>query len=535
MTSRRRRRRAGDIENLAEAFDNMRSDYAAAKSSRFRRRRTGVPAVGGDADYHYRSESDYLKMMEYARDMDRNDAVIGQGVDRAVSNMLQDGLRLNPSTGDKGIDAENVARWQEWSVDDQQCDLAGEDTFWDFEYAAARSCFIDGDIVVLPTDTGALQLVEAHRLRTPKNAFRRKKVPVHGVVMDDRRRRTEYWLTTKNLDPWEALHKISDVTKYPAYQKDAATGELHKAVLHVILSKKRYTQTRGVTALAPIFDHAGMYEDINFAELVHQQVATCFAIFHERELDWRDGEMPQTGDRETETMASGETRLVEGISPGMRIAGLPGEKLRMDSPNIPSPEFFRHMEHVLTMIGINLGLPLMMLLMDSTKSNFSAWRGAVDQARIGFRTNQRRLANRLHRPVYRWKVRQWMADDSALRNAHNKPGVDVFRHSWGFPTWPYIEPLKDATADALRARTAQSSPRRLCAERNTDWEEIAAEIPEDNGLLIEGALKKATELNKKFPGASVTWREVAMLPVPEGMIIRADSSATEPASKEPEK
>ena len=73
----RRRRRIEDQPSLAGWFDGMRADYDAAKSSRFQRKRTGVSLGGSGADYHFRSEADYLRLMEYSRDLDRNDLAIG--------------------------------------------------------------------------------------------------------------------------------------------------------------------------------------------------------------------------------------------------------------------------------------------------------------------------------------------------------------------------------------------------------------------------------------------------------------------------
>ena len=74
---------------MSAEFDGMRADYEAAKrSSRFQRRRRGVPTMGAGADYHYASESDYLWMQEAARDIYRNDVVVGQITDRAVVNTI---------------------------------------------------------------------------------------------------------------------------------------------------------------------------------------------------------------------------------------------------------------------------------------------------------------------------------------------------------------------------------------------------------------------------------------------------------------
>src|SRR3989304_7245660 len=98
--------------NLAEHFADLKADYAAAKQSRFRRRRTGISPTGSGADYHYRNESDYLRVMEYARAMDRDDVIVGQTVDRSVANEIQDGFTLTPQTPDASANEDLTARWR---------------------------------------------------------------------------------------------------------------------------------------------------------------------------------------------------------------------------------------------------------------------------------------------------------------------------------------------------------------------------------------------------------------------------------------
>jgi len=501
----------------AERFENLRSDYAAAKTSRWRRRRTGVASMGSGADYHYRSEGDYLRLLELARDMDRNDTIVGQTIDRAVTNQIQDGITLDVRTGDEDLDSELTARWTEWSLDADQCDLAGESTWSDHEWLVPRAVLVDGDILALPLRDGPLELVEAHRLRTPRNT--RKNV-VHGVLLDPATRRREaYWLTKDDVDPLHSITRVADVRQYPARDADG-----HRQVFQVY-NRKRSSQTRGVSAMAPVVDVAGMFEDIQFAKMIQHQVVSCFAIFRERDISFQHGaDTQQRGERETETLGDGSSRTIEGISPGMEIPGLPGEKLSMNSPNVPNPEFFDHVRLMLTLIGINLGMPLVMVLMDASETNFSGWRGAVDQARLGFKRNQKALISRFHRPVYLWKVRQWLAEDHVLRAAAESAKINIFGHRWNPPGWPYIEPLKDASADLLRTRNCLISQRRRCHERGMDWDDLSTEIVDDNAKLIGKAAAKAAELNKEIDGLDVTWREVASLPMPDGFKISVDGA-----------
>lgn len=509
-----------DNPSLIETFAGLRADYSAAKSSRFRRRRTGLSPVGSGADYHYRSEADYLRVMEYARDMDRNDCIVGQTLDRATENKIQDGFTLSPQTGDPVLDKDLALRWFEEASDPERTDLAGERTWWEIENIVCRSVDLDGDIVGLAIADGTIELGEAHRLRTP--TYSKKKNIVHGVELDPiTRRPLRYWLTRDDVGTQTPSLKLSDFRAYDA--RDVAGN---KQVFHV-LRQKRASQTRGISALAPIFDAAGMFEDIQFATLLQKQIVSCFAIFREREANFK-AMLAAADDTNaaTETLADGTIRQIEGMGPGREFVGYPGETFKLDSPNVPNPEHVPFMKSVLTIIGINLGLPLVMVLMDASETNFSGWRGAIDQARMGFRSAQRRLAERWHSPIYRWKLRRWLTADAALRSAAAREGISIFDHRWGLPNWPYsIQPLQDASADLVRTRNALISQRRRCMERGMEWADLSTEIVEDNAELIEKAHKKAEELNNRYQGLGVTWREIASLPMAEGVQIGVNAAA----------
>lgn len=503
---RPRRPSTNSIQGL---YDSLRSDYAAAKASRFRRRRTGIASGGSGADYHYRNEGDYLRLIEQARDMDRNDAAVGPVINQAVNCTLQCGFTLEPRTGDRKLDADLYYRWEDWAEDPEKCDIQAEHTFDDLTALAFRDQLVAGDDIALFTDTGALQLIEGHRVRTPSGT---KRNVVHGVLLDDHRRRIQYWVTKDDIEPSTPLRRVSDVQAY-----DTRDAEGNRQIAH-LYNPKRVTQTRGVTALAPIFDVLGMFEDLNFAKLVQAQIVSCIAIFRMRTEQGPPGDM-QLGEAVEEQRGDGSTRIVEGIAPGLEITGAPGETLEGFSPNVPNPEFFPHVKLILTLVSINLGLPLFTVLLDASDTNFSGWRGAYDQAKMGWRRNQKAIVSRWYKPIYRWKVRQWLAEDPALRNAAQRNGIDIFGHKWTPPGWPYIEPLKDASADLLRVRNGLISPRRLHAERGRDWEEVADEIVADNAYAIRRAKRMAAKLNTQFPDDPVHWRELLSLPTPDGVQI----------------
>lgn len=496
-----RRRRSQPETTLADAYLDLRADYNAAKSSRFRKRLTGVSTMGSGADFHIRSWTDNLRMMELSRSFDRNDPIVGQGLTRLIRNVIQGGMKLNPETGSVDLDAEWSHRWKAYTTHPDQCDRTGEHDFTDLTKLELRHTFVDGDILKLFNQAGTIELVEAHRLRTPSNT--RKNV-VHGVRLDKKRRHREYWVTRENIEPHRQVTKVSEIQRIRVH--DAETGV---RIARLVALPKRISQTRGITVFAPIVDTVGMHDDIQFAKLVQQQVASCFAIFRQREGGTTTNLGDQTGAQTTETLSDGSTRTIEGIAPGMEITGEPGETLQGFSPNIPNPEFFPHAMLILTFIAINLDQPVHMLLLDPSKTNFSGWRGAMDQAKIGFRDLQRFSIMTSWRPTYEWQVGRWLRADDKLRALAEQDGVDAYAHGWAPPSWPYVEPSKDAKAEETIVSNRLNSRRGVLALRGLDIEKVDAEIVTDNATLVTQAIKAADEINTKSPKAKVGWRELA--------------------------
>lgn len=489
----------------------MRADYDMNKSSRFVRKRVGVASRGSNADYHFRNETTYYSGIEQARDMDRNDAVIGILADRRVDNIVQGGFKLDPKTGDAGLDLEIWNEFTAYANDPDRCDIAGEMTWNDHERAICRAESIDGDIVAVGTEEGSFQLIEAHLIQTKSKV----EDTFLGVQTNKEGKRLKYFVLEEK-DQFGTFGEQGDI--------DVRDEKGVRQLFH-IYNPKRVMQTRGVTALAPIFSYAGMLEDINFAKLVQQQVVSCFAIFRERSgLPTNLPKAPGYGAAGTEQTSTNETRLTDGVSPGMEVIGALGEKLHGFSPNIPNSEYFMQVKLILQLLGVNFGLPLCLVLMDGSETNFSGWRGAVDEARKGFVADQLNLVRRFHRPAFEWWLYKQVEDEQPWTRSEivkaKYEDRSLFRHNWNLPTWSYIEPVADAEGDAVQLRNALTSPRRLHSARGSDWEEVSEEIIADNLYAIERAAAKASEINAKFPNMPpMTWRDLISLPMPEGQTI----------------
>lgn len=508
------------LQSIVDEFADLRADYSAAKPSRFKRQRRGLLPYGSGNDYSLRVPTDYYSVVEQARDMDRNDVLIGQMVTRAVENILQDGMRPDPQSGDKGFDSHLRDRWKAWAASPEACDQQAESDFDGLTFLALRQFLVDGDVFPLLLRDGQIQLVEGHRCRS---ILPLTDNTVLGVELNKSRKAVAYHFADDAISPMQVGMQFGDTRRYPVRDAD---GE---RVVCQVMDRRRSSQTRGMSALTPIVDTSGMADDLLFSKLVQSQVASCFAIFHEYEIGSEPaGDMGQLGARSTTPNADGTVETTEALGPGMRIRGKPGEKLQGFSPNVPNDTFFPHIKLIINLISINLGLPLILGLLDASETNFSSWRGAVDQARLGFRRLQNVLRMRFLVPVYRWKVRQWLAEDGVARVLAEAGKLDPLAHKWNRPSWPYIEPLKDAQADSHRLENGLVSPRRLFAENGQEFSEHVVETIDDLSFAIVRAKKRAAAINAlNLDDDPVHWRELIYLPMPQGVktTIEADGGA----------
>jgi len=521
------------VASIAEQFGQMRADYDAAKNTRFKRRRTGMVSAGSAADYHYRTEQAFFGIIEQARELFRNHCLIAQGIRRLVANILGGGFTLDIRTGDDGLNNELSARWYEWAENPDLCDIQGEQDFHGLEKLTLQQVIVDGDLVTLPTLDGELQQIEAHRLRNPMRTIRNV---VHGVELDNEdkpRRRLAYWIAHEDVEAYYPVPKASEMTRYPC-RVDGL-----RQVLHHYLPD-RTSQTRGVSCFAAPMETMGMGDDLMFSQLVKAQMAAAATLIREMDINAQPINLGNAGGQEvsTEQRPDGTTQQRAGWQPGMEIFGFPGERLRIESPNVPNAEFFQHAMLILSIVAVNLDLPVQVLMLDATHTNFSGWRGSVDQARQRWQEIQRWLISSFHTPVYLAKLRQWAADDPVLRRTIEEQdgrrrvgadGIDAFGHVWHVAGWPYIEPTQDAMGDLIQTRNLLTSPRRCAARRGIDYEDLISECIEDRERLINASQECADRINlrnKERAGwVPLTWRDIAQPPMPEGVQISVASGA----------
>lgn len=485
------------LPGFSEVMGDLRSEYDAAKSSRFQRTRN-LPASGESGDFHIRNESDYFRVMEFARDLDRNDSVLGSIMDRAITNTIQDGATIEFDTNSVTMD-EDLKGWhEEWANDPLKCDSSGELTFGEMQPVVMRQAGVDGDLWSYLTDAQSIQLFEGHRLRTPHKTTDRI---VHGVKLSPLRERQSIFVTKEDVGFERKRFKLDDMKEIAV--RDAE--KVRRCLQMYLGDRPRVSLTRGMSVYSKLFDLSGMLDDAQFAALLKQQLQNALVFIEKRGEFDQGGRDEPFGEREVTTRDDGTTEIIEGLGPGTVVKSKAGRELIPGPTTAGSNDFIQHVKLILTIMGVNLGMPLVLVLMDAKETNFSGWRAAFEQAKMGFRRNQNRFQTRWLTPVLMWRLAlrkkadpRWaLSLERAIRRKRER-GQPWF--TWQMPGWPYVSPLEDRTADFFAVANHQEAPSTNARRNSLDYEREVERGIWDRAYAIEKAIEKAAELNKTYAG-----------------------------------
>jgi hypothetical protein len=234
----------------------------------------------------------------------------------------------------------------------------------------------------------------------------------------------------------------------------------------------------------------------------------------------QDGAIPQAGDRYSRKIGLGlESIIIEQAGEPAQVLKTPDNyTIKGWNANLPSDSFFEHSALLLTMLAVNLDLPLMFLLLDGSLVNFHGGRMTFDQAKLRFRQLQSDHSQGLWYPTYYWRTRQRITPGSAQFDpklyAAVKRGANPFKCKFRPAAWPYVKPLEDAAAEDLAERRNLKSMRSLLSDRGVDMDEHVPEVIKGRGLWIRKAIEEAKAIQLEHSDVVKTeelprlWREI---------------------------
>jgi capsid protein len=497
------------------------ASFAAARPSTFRRQRVDL---GGEADAHTRNESEFWRLRELSRSMDRDDVVPGPVVEAKLDLVLGgSGIQMDPQTGFPDLNRAIKEDLEEQGQDPKRFDLAGRWTARMSERLVLRHVMFDGDkLVILHWDgehAGKVQLVEGDRLAGhdgPNGNI------LHGVEVDPdtaaivafyvlkrrpaNRKQTGYRAPTLPTVTIEGKDDpASPYIKVPAF--DAAGRP--QALL--VLDPKRSTETRSVTAWHRVFDILGMEEDSTFATVAGLQGVACIPMAITTDGDVKLGKREEADSEETgddDVDAPPFEELTPNTLPRLR----PGESLAGAPKAGPGPDAEAFHHRIDRRIAMQVGLPYSLAFRDTSHTVFHGYRGETEQAKRAAEWAQEFFPALYSRPVYLFRLhfaleRLKKVPELAALIAQADAKGTLRRVTAQLPAWPYVDPKTDREADAFGIEHSTDSPRAILASRGRDIDEVRRERHEDIAAERTAAKKAATDAGEpdEWRAYCATW------------------------------
>jgi lambda family phage portal protein len=409
--------------------------------------------------------------------------VVGRRNPRLQVRALRDQRDPNkPTTLDKTANDTIEIHFERWG---KTADITGRHrSLYAWFRTVVKGVARDGEALVrvvrdrrLPYGIG-VQLLEADRLEDDRNQRLDNGNTIRqGVEIDSTGRAVAYWVKTAHPGENYAT-RAAGVERIPA-----------KDIIHLFLPE-RAEQVRGITWLHAIIIRASVIHNFEEAAVVAAQIGASKVAALERADDGVDA---------TDSMADGKVgnALQMNVQAGEMFELPPGYKLNSWNPEYPHANFESFLKACLRGLAAGLDVAAHNLTGDMTDVNYSSARIAELSEREAWMILQDWFIESLAMPLYE----EWLAmalisgaiTFEITGKALPADKLQKFLNASRFQgrRWAWVDPLKEAEANAKRLETQLTSRTRLAAEQGDEFEDILDELAQEQDLIKAAKLDMA--------------------------------------------
>lgn len=445
--------------------------YRSAKTQKL----DGVSYIGnksGDAVMQYDRE----RLIAQSRSFMNDNAIYRGMITQAVRYIVGGGFTLQVHTGNDSRNKKIETLWRNFW---RRPEIRGLVSGRKLEELVCQEVIVAGDTGLIKTNKGLLQHFEAEQI-TGRNTD-------DGITKDVWGTPVTYHIAPYNKNGFLDLKGKKDV---------AAKDFIH------IANIDRPSSSRGVPAAQSSFPGIHRINDVCDAEAVAWQLLSRLAVAITREngpeFAYQESRPDEHADPEGN---DGDlTTRVSDIGYAVMFNGQQGDEIKGIERNIPGKDFTASLRTFLRLLGLPLGMPLELILLDWTQSNYSQTRAVLWQAyNQTFEHWQYLMSDFFLSPVLEWKIAEW-------RKAGLIPETCHCEYEWIKPTYPWIDQVKEAQAYGLRLDRSLATHALVCKSLNLDADDVLQQKEDE----IRGAINRAAKIEKET-GKEVDWRVFAGL------------------------
>ena len=451
--------------------------------------RTSTPAAGWR---HY--EYDREKIINQSREFMRDNGIYAGMISRSVNYIIGNGFGLQVRSKNANYNKKVEGLWKDyWKKPEIKGVLSGPR----MERMVARELFIAGDTGVLKIKGGLLQQIEAEQI-IGKGASLKE-----GIETNDFGAPIRYYVS-----PYNTRGRVDTAKSKPIQPNNFI----------FVTDPDRPSSLRTVPPCQSTFPMLHRINDVCDSEAIAWQLLARLALSINRAegdtLAFKESKEDTNSGSDTEGKLA--TRITE-LDYALIFHGEHGDEIKGIDRNIPGKNFSESIITFLRLLGLPLGLPLEIILLDWTKSNYSQSRAVLEQAFKTFTSWQNLIEATFLDNVFKWKLAKWVREGLSDRS-------DGLKHEWIKPTFPWIDQLKEAQAYAAKLDRSFTTHSQVCKSLNVEREDIV----EAREVEIKDAIARAKRIEKDT-GEKVPWQTFA------GLEVKTPNAPDQTTEQTPEK
>jgi lambda family phage portal protein len=437
--------------------------------------------TGASADLEIWRDQKLLR--DRSRDLIRNNPYAAAAIRQLGANLVGPGIKAKAQHSSPRVAKQAQAIWDAWATSR----VDGVNRFSTLQLLAVRGAIEAGDSLIIWTPDKNGPDARAHVLegdfldQTVNRLLDDGGRIVSGVEIDKDGNRVGYWIY--NNHPGDILGGYSVSTDGSAIATGLAGSFSRRVdardVDHVFLAD-RPGQNRGAPWFSAAIRKLRNVEQLEDSIQAKKRVEACLALI--RETPDADSNPSPLG--VTATQTDGTTW--EKFYPGMVAKTLPGEKVSVVNPSSTGDGDAFHRSQMMA-IAAGLGVPYHLLTGDVSQANYSSLRADTVAFWAVLDTwLEHMVLPHICEPAFARVMRR-----AALETGN--PKLLEVTARWTPPARPWVDPLKDITAEVVEVRSGFKSMQTALAERGANVADAFAEIAEANKLADKLGLALATD------------------------------------------
>lgn len=411
---------------------------------------------------YFDAKFDRYKLVSTSRIFYKENPIYCGIVNKLVTYIVGDGAYVQAHTDDPEWNKLMEYYWtSNW---EGTVDISDRLTGLDFEKMVVKETILAGDVGVILLKSNKLQIAESENIRKSNNVID------YGVDYDTNTGKiTKYYVT-----PYQQDGVGFDSTHFSYSPNDfCLVGKLDRLSLMRAMPP--------LQSIFPMLDviNSAINSEVESLDLV-SRLAISVTKQNPENIDENDA-------LNQEDIEDGRKIEVSELGP-IVFHGAQGDKIEGIARNMPNPNFIEAIKYFSRIVGLPMSIPLEMILLDWTNSNYSQSRAVIIQFKQAIQEWQSYFISAWYKKVYERFV------DFCIKNNLIDDRPDKYNCSFHFQPMPLLDPQKETQAIVEKLSNGLCSYQDALQDMGKDPTTTILQIKNE----IENACKIASEIKEKY-------------------------------------